>query len=106
MDAAGRFLDSPEGRTLRSSPRGRLAQLAERFLHTEEVTGSSPVPPTRFQIQIFHSKVLQLQASHALTPTLTPTRNWPFGLPSMNDHDGRAALPNRRNRLCGGLLVF
>ena len=25
---------------------GRLAQLVERFLHTEEVTGSSPVPPT------------------------------------------------------------
>jgi hypothetical protein len=25
---------------------GRLAQPAERFLHTEEVTGSSPVPPT------------------------------------------------------------
>ena len=25
---------------------GRLAQLVERFLHTEEVTGSSPVSPT------------------------------------------------------------
>src|SRR5581483_4192664 len=29
-----------------ATTRGRLAQLEERFLHTEEVTGSSPVPPT------------------------------------------------------------
>ena len=32
-----------------SSPRGhgRLAQLVARFLHTEEVIGSSPVSPTQ-----------------------------------------------------------
>ena len=33
-------------RGVRLAADGRLAQLVERFLHTEEVTGSSPVPPT------------------------------------------------------------
>src|SRR6185295_7964486 len=39
--------------------RGRLAQLVERFLHTEEVTGSSPVPPTTSFSTAWHADPLR-----------------------------------------------
>ena len=39
--------ESPTVHRLLQLPRGRLAQLAERCLHTAEVTGSSPVSPTQ-----------------------------------------------------------
>ncbi|GEM_PF-4994418 len=35
--------------TYTSGTHGWLAQLAERVVHTDEVTGSSPVPPTTFR---------------------------------------------------------
>ena len=44
---------------------GRLAQLAERFLHTEEVTGSSPVSPTIETLQ------REVASSRRYTPVMT-----------------------------------
>ena len=43
----GREFESPTVHSLLQPLRGRLAQLEERCLHTAEVTGSSPVSPTR-----------------------------------------------------------
>src|SRR5712691_7671952 len=43
----GREFESPTVHRFLHSSRGRLAQLEERCLHTAEVTGSSPVSPTR-----------------------------------------------------------
>jgi hypothetical protein len=43
-----RMASGPEDPLVSTSPdQGRLAQLVARFLHTEEVIGSSPVSPTR-----------------------------------------------------------
>ncbi len=40
------FIDRFQTSMLYTAFSGRLAQLGERFPHTEEVTGSSPVSPT------------------------------------------------------------
>ena len=46
---------------------GRLAQLEERLPYKEEVTGSSPVPPTRFNSHIFQQFTMRLLAGAELS---------------------------------------
>ena len=45
MDVREKLLDIFNGSCYSCNCQGRLAQWYERFVHTEEVTGSSPVAP-------------------------------------------------------------
>jgi hypothetical protein len=44
------YIRDTQGRGMDRRSRGRLAQLVERFVYTEDVSGSSPLSPTISQI--------------------------------------------------------